>query len=160
MKRTTTLLLVVAAIAAFSEQSMAFMDSLTEATYEVPVTDPNLKSFSIFDLKKVKFLKNGDNVTLKYLVPQELTGERNKVEFEGSLVNGQGSLIYKDTKMDCLTDQSLLMCKVTYESLKFDQVKADQILASKFQGADLEKRMMVQKGFSTDPVGIIKIKLK
>ena len=46
------------------------------------------------------------------------------------------------------------------KSFECNQLKADKILAQKFQGDELQRRMMVQKGFSTDPVGIIKIKLK
>lgn len=139
-----------------STQSFA----LVEATYEVPVSDEKLKVSAVFEMKKMRLEHNGNALKMKYLIPQELTGDRNTVEFEGELNAGQGSLSYKDSKMDCLTDQSIMMCKVSYQQLKFDQERAVRILTGKFQGEELQRRMMIQKDFSTDPVGIIKIKLK
>lgn len=134
--------------------------ALIEASYEVPVSDENLKVSAVFEMKKMHLEQNGNTLKMKYLIPQELTGDRNKVEFEGELIDGQGSLTYKDSTMDCLSDANTMMCKVSYQQLKFDQDRAVRMLTRKFQGEELQRRMMIQKDFSTDPVGIIKIKLK
>jgi hypothetical protein len=129
-------------------------------TYEVPVTDEALKSAAVFELKKISYNKTGDQFKLKYLMPVELTGEENLVEFKGTIVDGQGSLVYQNNKMDCLTDQTTLMCKVAYQNLNINQLKAEDILKKKFSGEELTKKLTIQRDFSTDPVGIVKIKLK
>ena len=144
--------------------SLQFVSAISyaqiEASYEVPASDPSLQVSAIFELKKIKIEQTGTHLKMKYLVPQELTGHRNVLEFEGEMNAGQGSLFYKDAQMDCLSDESTMKCKVTYQQLKFNQARAEKMMARKFQGEELLRRMMVQKDFSTDPVGIIQIKLK
>lgn len=134
--------------------------SVHGGSYEVPVDNPELAELAVFPLRRVQLEQNGKEFTLKYNVPIELTGEVNRVEFKGTIENGQGVLTYEDTKMNCLADQSTLMCKVAYQNLKFNQERAERIITSRFEGDDLRKRLMIQKDFSTDPVGVIKIKLK
>jgi hypothetical protein len=131
-----------------------------EGVYEVPVNDPNLADAAVFKLRRVQLEQNGTDIKLKYRVPVELTGEVNQVEFIGSINNGEGTLVYEKNKMNCLADQSTLMCKVAYQDLKFNQVRAERILSAKFNGDELRKRLLIQGKFSTDPVGVIKIKLK
>lgn len=131
-----------------------------EGMYEVPVDDPDLADAAVFKLRRVQLEQNGKDFKLKYNVPIELTGEMNRVEFTGTINNGEGTLVYQDTKMNCLADQSTLMCKVLYQNLKFNQERAERILNSKFDGEELRKRLLIQGRFSTDPVGVVKIKLK
>ncbi len=131
-----------------------------EGTYEVPVQDADLQSAAVFNLSKVRLEQKDNHFSLKYMVPVELTGEKNALEFSGVIDQGAGTLTYKNTTMNCLTDDVTLSCKVAYQNLKIDQIKAEKLLSKKFQGADLAKRLMVQRDFSTDPVGIIKIRLK
>ncbi len=134
--------------------------TLREGQYEVPIDDPTLSDAAIFKLRRVQLEQNGNDIKLKYIVPVELTGEVNRVEFTGTINGGEGTLIYENTKMNCLADQSTLMCNVAYQDLKFNQEKADRILNAKFGGEDLRKRILIQGKFSTDPVGVVKIKLR
>lgn len=131
----------------------------TTGTYEVPVADAALKSAAQFNLKKVLFKQNGADFEIKYALPTELTGKKNVVQFNGVFNAGQGTAEYENSKMDCLIDQSLLMCKVQFKDLEIDQDLAVRKMSAKFKGLDLARRMSVQRGFSTDPVGILKIKL-
>ena len=131
-----------------------------EGLYEVPVSDPELVDAATFKLRRVQLEQNGKDFKLKYIVPVELTGEVNRVEFTGTINDGEGTLVYENTKMNCLADQSTLMCKVAYQNLKFNQEKVERILNAKFDGEELRKRLLIQGKFSTDPVGVIKIKLK
>ena len=131
-----------------------------EGSYEVPVKDPELQSAAVFELKKVRLEQNENQFSLKYMLPTELTGEKNVMEFSGTMTHGEGTLTYQNTKMNCLSDEMTLSCRVAYQNIKMDQSKAEKILSKKFQGSELEKRLIIQRGFSTDPVGIIKVKLK
>ena len=140
--------------------SEAYADSLfTSGSYEVPVFETHLKSASQFTLKKVLFKQDGANFEIKYMIPTELTGEKNLIEFKGIFTAGQSSGFYENNKMDCLVDQSLLMCKVSFANLKIDQQLAENFMLAKIEGEDLGNRLSVQRSFSTDPVGIIRIKL-
>jgi len=134
--------------------------SVRGGSYEVPVDNPELAELAVFPLRRVQLEQNGQEFTLKYNVPVELTGELNRIEFKGTIENGQGVLTYEDSKMNCLADQTTLMCKVAYQNLKFNQERAERIITSRFDGEELRKRLLIQKDFSTDPVGVIKIKLK
>ncbi len=138
----------------------SILDLYKEGSYEVPVTDARLQDAAVFDLKKVRLEQIDNHFTMKYLVPVELTGEKNLMEFKGTMNRGQGNLIYENTTMNCNSDEVTLTCKVAYQNLKFNQTKAEKLLARKFEGLALEKRLTIQKDFSTDPVGIIKVKLK
>jgi hypothetical protein len=161
MKQLFTLVLSLAVTTFAQAMSVSEkIDSLNTGTYEVPVKNQDLLSSARFPLKKIEFEQIGNQIKLKYLVPVELTGEKNFVEFEGTLDSGTGSLTYENNVMNCLSDQTMMMCKVTYQNLKFDQIKAEMILTRKFKGQELQKRMLVQRDFSTDPVGVIKINLK
>lgn len=133
---------------------------IREGFYEVPVEDPELADAAVFKLRRVLVEQKDKDFKIKYLVPLELTGEKNLVEFIGTIEQGEGTLVYQDTKMNCLSDQSTLMCKVVYQNLKFNQEKAELLMNSRFSGEDLKKRLLIQKDFSTDPVGVLKIKLK
>ncbi len=132
---------------------------LTTGTYEVPVVDADLKSAAQFNLKKVLFTQNGADFEIKYALPTELTGKKNVVQFKGTFNAGQGTADYENSKMDCLIDQDLLMCKVQFKDLDIDQDLAINKMSARFKGLDLTRRLSVQHGFSTDPVGVIKIKL-
>ena len=131
----------------------------TTGTYEVPVADADLKSAAQFNLKKVLFKQNGAQFEIKYALPTELTGKKNIVQFKGVFDAGQGIADYENSKMDCLIDQDLLMCKVQFKDLDINQELALRKMSAKFKGLDLARRMSVQRGFSTDPVGVLKIKL-
>lgn len=159
LKLIVTSSLLFAAIAN-AEQGASKIIIPTESMYEVPVNDASLADSATFKLRRVQVEQNGTEFKLKYNVPIELTGELNHVEFNGSIDNGEGTLTYENTKMNCLADQSTLMCKVVYQDLKFNQLRAERILSSKFSGEELKKRLVIQGKFSTDPVGVVKIKLK
>lgn len=134
-------------------------NQLTSGTYEIPVVEADLKSAAQFTLKKVLFKQNGSDFEIKYALPTELTGKKNIVQFKGVFNAGQGTAEYEDSKMDCLIDQALLMCKVQFKNLDINQELAINKMSAKFKGLDLAKRMSVQDRFSTDPVGILRIKL-
>jgi hypothetical protein len=133
---------------------------LHEATYEVPVKNADLLGSAVFPMMPATLSKSGNQIQVKFVIPTELTGVENTIALEGHLENGQAQLDYGNTKADCLADQEILMCKVAYQNLKIDQDQAVLLLNKRFQGDDLKNRLSIQKDFSTDPVGIIKIKLK
>lgn len=135
------------------------INSYREGRYEVPVDNPDLLMAAQFKLKKVRLEQNGQDFKIKYLVPVELTGQKNLLEFSGKITDGSGTLGYEDDQMTCKTEEADLVCQVKYKNLKFDQTLAEKILTERFKDQDLEKRLRIQKDFSTDPVGILRITL-
>lgn len=133
--------------------------NLTTGTYEVPVENSEIKAASLFKLSKVSIHQNGDHLNLKYTMPTELTGTKNIIELDGINKDGPTSVFYKNNQFDCLSNETYLTCKVQYQDLDINQALAEKNLFQKFQGNNLQDRMTVQKIFSTDPIGVIKIKL-
>lgn len=159
IKHTLALLIFLGSSFSFADDFES-LSGFHEGSYEVPVKDPNLADYAVFKLHQVHLEQEGNHFKLKYLVPVELTGEENFVEFSGTFENGSGTLTYEKAKMECLADQSTFTCKVAYQDLKMDSKKAEEILTAHLKGEDLQRRLQIQRDFSTDPVGLVKIKLK
>lgn len=131
------------------------------ASYEVPTSQINLKAASIFKIEDLKLKLNDDgSTTLKYVVPEELTGLKNELEFTGNLVDGTGDLTSDSGYMKCLSNHKKMMCTVSYQKLDFDNGLALQKLSLKFQDLELKNRLSVQERFAQDPIGIIHIRLR
>ena len=160
MKNTKFLILTVSA---FAFQLVAHATTLT-GTYEVPLSsaadtaDTSLQDASQFEIDNITFLKFSDGTTkIKYVLPQELTGQPNLIKIKGKIENGVGQLSSEYNKMDCVESITEVKCDVEFKKLNFDQSKVQEILATKFVGADLQNHQVVQQIFSTDPVGIFRI---
>ena len=130
------------------------------AAYEVPTSQNELKASSIFQIDDISIKQNKDSTTtIKYVVPEELTGLRNKLDFTGNLNSGSGELTSEHGFMKCLSNRKKMMCTVTYQQLDFDSGLALQKMSDKFKNEELKNRLSIQEKFSTDPVGIIHIRL-
>ncbi|MEQ1724157.1 MAG: hypothetical protein ABL930_13370 [Pseudobdellovibrio sp.] len=130
------------------------------AAYEVPTSQNELKASSVFKIEEISIKRNIDNTTtIKYVVPEELTGLRNELDFTGNLSSGSGDLTSDQGYMKCLSNRKKMMCTVTYQNLDFDSGLALQKMSNKFKDEELNNRLTVQEKFSTDPVGIIHIRL-
>jgi hypothetical protein len=130
------------------------------AAYEVPTSQNELKASSIFQIDDISIKQNKDyTTTIKYVVPEELTGLRNKLDFTGNLSSGSGELTSEHGFMKCLSNRKKMMCTVTYQQLDFDSGLAQQKMSNKFKDEELNNRLTILEKFSTDPVGIIHIRL-
>lgn len=153
MNLATTLLLVLSF-------SMTAAAADLFATYEVPAGDqPELAGSNQFRIQKLSLEKSDDGLTtLKYLLPLELTGRPNIIEFKGQLTSdGETEVTYDEKKMKCAEDKISLWCNVSFSALDINLPAAQKLMAEKFSQKDLEKRLQVLGKFSTDPVGIIRI---
>lgn len=131
----------------------------TTADYEVPVDNLDLADASHFPLKNVTVKTQVDGqVAISYFLPQELTGLPNLIKLTGFLSGQQAQLNSAYNSMDCTDGSKEITCQVTFNKLQVSQTLADHLLKEKFSGETLQKRMIVQQKFSTDPVGIIHIK--
>ena len=134
---------------------------IRSATYEVPTSQSDLKAASIFKLRKLSVTEDIENkTTVKYLVPEELTGVTNEIEFTGALDMNGGNLSSQFGNLNCIANSNVMMCTATYQHLKFNQDLAVQLMTNKYGGEELAKRLSVQEKFSTDPIGIIRIYFK
>ena len=94
------------------------------------------------------------------MVPEELTGVTNEIEFTGALDMNGGNLSSQFGNLNCIVNSNVMMCTATYQHLKFNQDLAVQLMTNKYGGEELAKRLSVQEKFSTDPIGIIRIYFK
>ncbi len=118
------------------------------AVYEVPAVSSDLGSARFFPIKQMNLKQGNGQMTMKYLIPVELTGAENFIQFSGPVGGNQ----------TCVKSVSEVTCRVKYQNLRFDQAKVDFQLKNKFTGLELSQRQQVQREFSGDPVGIIHIK--
>lgn len=130
------------------------------ATYEVPADQGSgLENSNQFQIRQLSLVNEPDGTTkLNYLLPVELTGNRNKIEMVGKVDdNGKIQFDYEKSRMDCQEDQISLTCNVAFQNLNLNQTLAQQLMEAKFKNNDLRNRLQVLEKFSTDPVGIIRI---
>ena len=127
------------------------------ATYEVPTTE-DLKSYATYELKNIKFFKISKWVAVSYYLPQELTGNLEKVKYFGKIQN-KNKIILKSSNGILTCDVSPLektVCRAEYENLNIDEAKAEQIInATAKSPEEAIGRIQVMKSFSGEPVGII-----
>lgn len=149
--------------------------------YIVPTDDAALTEASQFNLEKVAVSDFNGLTTVSFEVPAELVGEPLPVKYFGSLVDGAGTLhgqnigyetpikneIHCSTVVSTLASAtasataSQLICNVDYKGLTIDSKKAEAILIDRHSADQdlLAKKILIQKKFSTDPVGVVEIKL-
>ncbi|MBC7466673.1 MAG: hypothetical protein H7256_11840 [Bdellovibrio sp.] len=130
------------------------------ATYEVPAGDQTeLIGSNQFRIQQLSLQKSpGGQTSLKYLLPLELTGNPNVIEFTSPLPgDGKTEVVYDNNKMTCAEDTISITCNVAFAALDMNVPVAQKLMSDKFSQKDLEKRLQVLNRFSTDPIGIIRI---
>jgi len=130
------------------------------AVYEVPVEkNSGLNRVNKFPLTNVQLDKTDDDqVSLKYVLPLELTGATNTLQFTGKLNEfNKADLNYDQSSMKCQDTNASLVCQVKYKNLNTNQALAADLMSRKFSGEELENRLKILSRFSTDPVGIVRI---
>lgn len=130
------------------------------ASYSVPVAD-NLKKFSKFELNEVTIQRDGDELVIKYVLPLELTGKPQPIQFSGK-VPPTGPLILTGTngKMTCKSSTDLSNCEVAYKDIDFDQATRLEVLKARAKTPDeLAQREAVAVAFYSggEPHGILHI---
>lgn len=131
---------------------------IRSATYEVPTSQNDLKASSVFKIRKLAVTEDIENITtVKYLVPEELTGVSNEIEFTGKLDINGGNLSSQFGNLNCLASSNVMMCTASYQKLEFNHELAIELMTAKYAGEELSKRLTLQEKFSTDPIGIIRI---
>ncbi|MBC7741810.1 MAG: hypothetical protein H7061_06420 [Bdellovibrionaceae bacterium] len=138
--------------------SAAEINFNANAAYEVPQKFGDFGQARFFAMPLASVKQVQGLTTIKYVVPTELTGAVNSVQFTGRFTNGQSKMNSEYENMNCIKNVGELTCNVAFKKLTFDQASADFQLKSKFTGVELRQRQQIQRGFSTDPVGIIHIK--
>ena len=138
--------------------SQSAFAGIRSATYEVPTSQNDLKAASIFKIRKLSVTEDVENkTTVKLLVPEELTGVSNEIEFSGTLDLNGGNLSSQFGTLSCLANSNFMMCTASYQKLEFNRELAIQLMAAKYSGEERNKRLELQEKFSTDPIGIIRI---
>lgn len=129
------------------------------ATYEVPVAE-DLKEFATFTLENFEKSLDGDTITVRYDLPNILTGVNEHISLQGAQVpEGSDLILFGDKGVaKCISaTYSESVCSVAYFNLKFDEESAiNSIKSISKSGVETLGRIEVMRAFSTDPVGIIK----
>ena len=138
--------------------SATFATSAMAATYEVPVT-AELREYAIFNLIYFEKKVDGNKFKIKYDLPKMLTGEDEKIELEGTYIEGSEVLTLSGDKATAKctgVDSTKVSCIITYDSLDIDLERAaENIRKASATDQEFAARLEVMRAFSTDPVGII-----
>lgn len=126
------------------------------ATYEVP-TAVALKDYARFELKDFSKSREGHFVSIKYTLPEELTGEKQDIELSGIAEEGKTFLLFgEQADAECLNYASTINCTIRYNDLEIDEAKALKAIRKISKSEEeVSGRVQVMRFFSTDPVGII-----
>lgn len=129
------------------------------ASYEVPVTDPNLKGVATFQIPDPEVITQGDVTVMSYHLPPELVGENfPAVTLAGSYANGSKfELGSTQGHADCDSTDGKVTCNMLLRNIKADpKAVRDFILKTSKSDVEAKARMDVAAKFSGDPVGILK----
>jgi hypothetical protein len=139
---------------------LSFTFNLMAAQYEVPVAE-ELKSYSTFDLNDFDKKLDGDEVTIKYHLPELLVGDQPRIKLTGKIVGSANSNSVIEMSGDhadakCVGSYASMKCVIEYHDLILIEEEVINIIKSKSLPPEEEAgRIQVMKAFSTDPVGII-----
>lgn len=133
-----------------------------EGTYELPTADAALKPFAAFMLEKVDLRPHGDEIRLRYDLPEDLTGGKSvRIVLAGTAgADGAVTLAGARATATCQDDGDggLSGCAMKYKNLPIDAAQADAYLESKYAGAaDLAQRKAVFQLFNHEPIGVVRV---
>lgn len=142
--------------------ALVFLSTLNvwAAQYEVPVT-PELKAYSVFPLVDFDKKLDGDEIIIKYHLPELLVGEHPRIKLTGKLVgsaqkNNEIVLTGEFADAKCVGSYSSMKCVIEYHDLDVNEEEVVNLIKSQSLSQEEEMgRIQVLKAFSTDPVGII-----
>lgn len=136
-----------------------FISQTHAATYEVPVAE-ELKEYATFALENFEKSLDNNIISVKYDLPNTLTGTKEHISLQGAQVaDGEDLIMFGDKGVAICKSAtySESVCSVEYFNLKFDEESAiNSIKSISKSGQETLGRIEVMRAFSTDPVGIIK----
>ncbi len=132
--------------------------------YEVPIVSPELAPAASYRVAEITWRVVGDTATLEYDLPLGLVGtDKMRVEFIGPIDRstqtarltgpvGTAECTLSATEVSCLETMRGLL------PLDIDMDVVRQVAASDYAGP-AEHRVAVSERFSTDPIGIARVRL-
>lgn len=124
-----------------------------DAIYEVPGFEDT--DLSMYDIHSLKLDIEGDQVSIDYTLPLELTGVKNRIRAEGTLVDAVTAVL-KGSNSDLTCNLFAKTCDVRYRNLMIDPVLVKERLQSQnMHPVEIETRLAITRKFSGDPIGII-----
>lgn len=121
-----------------------------DAVYEVPGF-----SETPYEIHRLKLEVDGDQASIDYSLPLELTGAKNRIRAKGSLTDS-GVAVLNGPHSDITCDLISKKCDVRYNDLKIDLVRLKEILqARNFSPSERDTRLSISRKFSGDPIGVI-----
>lgn len=126
----------------------------------MPVNE-ELKSYSTFDLYDFDKKLDGDEVTIKYHLPELLVGNQFRIKLTGKIVGSASTSVEVQLSGDhadakCVGSYTSMKCVIEYHDLIVIEDEVISLIKSKtFSPEEEAGRIQVMKAFSNDPVGII-----
>ena len=137
---------------------IGFIQVASAATYTVPVS-AELIVYAKFELEGFKSQEGNGTVTVKYNIPNLLTGVDQQVEFNGKYDDKAevNVLTGKNGVLTCTKEENdKVECRAEYKDLQKDSAKAEALIRKiATSPLEIQGRLSVMRAFSSDPVGII-----
>lgn len=129
-------------------------EAMSMATYEVPVKEPELKSYAKFILPSFSSQVEGDRLTVRYTLPRAVTGAPVEIEMQG-VVDEKNPTVLKGEYGEMTCQDSV--CKTNHSYVLNIDLKAVGAYLKSLNLTDdeYEKRFQVAKEFSGDPGGVL-----
>ncbi len=129
--------------------------------YWVPVNSHAETQFAVFPLPEVTVKHVRNRVTIKYLLPTELTGAPNMIELSGRAGTGPLILNGHNAFGECAAQDDLSSCKINYKNLNLDVVRRSELLKQISRTpTELELREKVAASFCNvggEPCGFLRV---
>jgi hypothetical protein len=145
--------LALISFASFQSNAKADPALAVKATYTVPVDDPALTQYATFPITQISATTNPDmSVTMKYRMPQELTGQPVDVSFQGPAGDPAPTLLTGPQGTMTCTGNT---CQVAFnKNLPIDQAQVRGVISLISQDPTEQKnRLAVSEMFANSGDG-------
>ncbi len=151
---------LVIILTVFFSSTLVFAQPQLQGTYEVPVTNPELKPFSIYTVKSNQDAYETGDTHFEFSLPLELVGKSMNIKMDK--VTGETNTWRGPNVEGQCTDANLTFnCSLRFRNLEINDSEVKKVVQSTFEDpAEAEGRLAVALAFSSEPIGILQYRKK
>ena len=125
-------------------------------SYFVPVPE-ELEPYALFPLEGVRLEQQGQELTLRYDLPELLLGNARRVSFRGTVLEGEPIVLSGDDgAATCQPASNGWACDEVLRGIDVDTEKVERLLSS-MPDDEARARLSVSERFAVDPIGVLRI---
>jgi hypothetical protein len=151
MKLNLFFFLSLLSLASFAQEVLTF-----KAQYKIPVSSPDLESFSLFELNNYTVINDGKNSKISYELPFSMTGfTSQKVELN-LMIEKLPLRVFEGPRAIALCEGpwAKMKCSIRFKALSMHYGRIErQLINEGIPTEEISSRMEVLRSFGGEPIG-------